>query len=93
MILCVGALGAGKSTLLRVLQQFGQEYDADQEPAGAGSAVAAAPVPAPITTPTMGTDLLTIIKSDKWVESHMNFRIVSFWGKKVERHIFFFFTK
>lgn len=61
MILCVGALGAGKSTLLRLLQQYGQEYESE----GPFEPNASVPGGVPITTPTVGTDLLTIAKCDK----------------------------
>ena len=65
MILCVGALGAGKSTLLRVLQQYGLEYEAEAEATNGEATESGSSGPIPITTPTMGTDLLTIIKSEK----------------------------
>ena len=61
MILCVGALGSGKSTLLKVLQQYGQA-----KTEATISATEEKPIPAtkvfeiPNTTPTAGTDLLTI---------------------------------
>ena len=61
MILCVGALGSGKSTLLKILQQHGQELESETESEGEASKT----VVSPLTTPTMGTDLLTVAKSDK----------------------------
>ena len=61
MILCVGALGAGKSTLLRLLQQYGLELGAE---AGA-EASDSTPGAIPITTPTVGTDLLTVSRGSK----------------------------
>lgn len=57
MILCVGALGSGKSTLLKVLQLYGQELDSEST-VDTTSFI-------PVTTPTVGTDLLTIIRCDK----------------------------
>ena len=61
MILCVGALGSGKSTLLKILQQHGQELESETE----SESKASKTVVSPLTTPTMGTDLLTVAKSDK----------------------------
>ena len=56
MILCVGALGSGKSTLLRILQQHGQDLESET----IGEVTVPKPVVTPLTTPTMGTDLLTV---------------------------------
>ena len=61
MILCVGALGSGKSTLLRILQQHGQELESEAD----SEATTPKPVVAPLTTPTMGTDLLTVTQCNK----------------------------
>ncbi len=60
MILCVGALGSGKSTLLKVVQQYGQDLEE-----GASAASSSTAFQMPITTPTVGTDLLMIIRCDK----------------------------
>ena len=62
MILCVGALGSGKSTLLKVLQQHGQDIESEAE---ASSSTSKKAVVIPVTTPTMGTDLLTVSHADK----------------------------
>ena len=62
MILCVGALGSGKSTLLKVLQQHGQDIESEPE---ASSSTSKKTVFIPVTTPTMGTDLLTVSHADK----------------------------
>ena len=64
MILCVGALGSGKSTLLKVLQQHGQDIESEAE-AAASSSTSKKAVVIPVTTPTMGTDLLTASHADK----------------------------
>ena len=66
MILCVGALGSGKSTLLKILQQHGQDLELeaakDEEDSAASESK---PGYSPVTTPTMGTDLLSVTQSDK----------------------------
>ena len=56
MILCVGTLGSGKSALLRALQQYGQEMSMVAPDAPAPTKV----MDIPYTTPTAGTDILTI---------------------------------
>ena len=68
MILCVGALGSGKSTLLRILQQYGQEIENEPEAGEAAASSTSKPTVIPITTPTMGTDLLTVAHCDKYVK-------------------------
>lgn len=74
MILCVGALGSGKSTLLKLLQQYGQENEVtlvkEREKEGAAKPAANTSTSfesckTPVTTPTMGTDLLTLYQADK----------------------------
>ena len=64
LILCVGALGSGKSTLLKMLQQHGQELAMDAEEVAASKSSSKEGM-TPVTTPTMGTDLLTVTQCSK----------------------------
>ena len=68
LILCVGALGAGKSTLLKMLQQHGQELAMDKEEVAASKEKTKEGI-TPVTTPTMGTDLLTVTQCSRLLES------------------------
>ena len=63
MILCVGTLGSGKSALLRALQLYG--IDITNAPAGEEDAVKKKVMEVPYTTPTAGTDILTISRTKK----------------------------
>ena len=65
MILCVGALGSGKSTLLKILQQHGQDLELEASKQEEDAPSESKPGYSPVTTPTMGTDLLTVTQSDK----------------------------
>ena len=63
MILCVGTLGSGKSALLRALQLYG--IDITNAPVGGEEAVKKKVMEVPYTTPTAGTDILTISRTKK----------------------------